>query len=270
MLAAMRLSMRSAIVISVLVGVAVCLGCTSGEDRLPGSVEDVRPCLEGSAADVVSPPLVGNESFSFALRGSGWTSAGFVRPAAGSVGFLAFFETEETASEVSELFKSRQLEVLPGSVALELELYGKALLLWRRPVTEPDRSLVAACLQSGEKGTGGAAIEPAKPLGCVVVFLASDATPAEVRQVKDSLHREPLIRNVQFVSKSAALEHMRKRFPELTKNLKTNPLPDAFRVGPRRGQSASQIGSLLRRYPQVDVVRMSALPCSLVEPAGTG
>lgn len=268
MLAAVHVASRGVLSLSVVVAAVAALGCAGGGDQTPASVEDVRPCLEQSAADVISPP--GEESFGVALRGSGWTSAGFIRPPAGSVGFLAFYESEDTASDVSDLLKTSRPELLPGFVASKLELHGRAVVMWRLPVRESDRSLVAACLQSDAEASRGTAMDPAKPLGCVQVFLSSETTPAQVQRVVDALHREPLIRNIKFVSKKAALDLMRKKFPELTANLRENPLPDAFRVGPRRGDDVPQLANLVRRYPRAEIVRVSSLPCSLIEPSLTG
>ena len=151
--------------------------------------------------------------------GSAGTSAALVRPPAGSVGLLVFYENEDAASEASDVFKSERGELLTGSVASRLEVHGSAVLLWRLPAHDSDRSLVAACLKSSGHASEPDA-EPAKPLGCVQMFLVSNATLSQVQQVEDALRGERLVGTVQFVSKIGALELLRKRHPELTRNLK--------------------------------------------------
>lgn len=182
---------------------------------------------------------------------------------------LAFYETEEVATELAESLRNAQPGLfLPQPI--DVEHHRNAVLVWRRPVREVDRSLVTACLESNEPSAVRPDDGPAKPLGCVQVFIQSPSTPTQVAQVDASLRAEPLAREVQFLSKEKTFEQMRRKFPELTANLRENPLPDAFRVGPRRGDDAPQLANLVRRYPRAEIVRVSSLPCSLIEPSLTG
>ena len=57
----------------------------------------------------------------------------------------------------------------------------------------------------------------------------------------------PEVKTVKYVSKAQALAIMRKRSPELTKQLPGNPLPDSFEVTPKRGEDVEKIA---QRIPQ--------------------
>ncbi len=66
----------------------------------------------------------------------------------------------------------------------------------------------------------------------ISVFLAQDATRAEIAEVQARLRATPGVRNVEFVGRDAALAGL-KRTPgiaEVVATLRDNPLPDAFVV----------------------------------------
>ena len=46
------------------------------------------------------------------------------------------------------------------------------------------------------------------------------------------LGRDTRIKEYQFVSKTEALKRMRKKYPQLTANLPSNPLPASFEITP--------------------------------------
>ena len=66
----------------------------------------------------------------------------------------------------------------------------------------------------------------------VKVYFQPDATPKEVESVRLLLAKNEQVKSFTFVSERKALQIMRKRFPELTKDLSYNPLPASFEVIP--------------------------------------
>jgi len=95
----------------------------------------------------------------------------------------------------------------------------------------------------------------------VHVYIADEALahPKQINQVRVVLESDPRVKpgGVTFISKDEALAIMRKRNPELTANLATNPLPASFDVVPKRGEDTEPIALSLqkRKLPAVDQVR---------------
>jgi cell division transport system permease protein len=93
----------------------------------------------------------------------------------------------------------------------------------------------------------------------VHVFIADDATPKQVDQLRVHLESDERVKpgGVTFCSKACALEIMRKRNPELTENLVSNPLPASFDVVPVRGEDTEPIalGVQKSKLAAVDTVR---------------
>jgi cell division transport system permease protein len=78
----------------------------------------------------------------------------------------------------------------------------------------------------------------------VKVFFVSDATPQQINAVQSKLITFPETKDVAFVSKEDAWEMMQKKYPELTENAASNPLPASFEVTPK---DAGQVGALAGR-----------------------
>ena len=72
-------------------------------------------------------------------------------------------------------------------------------------------------------------------------------------------HTRPgdLIKDYQFVSRREALERMQKRYPELTRDLPTNPLPPTYEVTPRKAEEVKDLSAALRaqKFPGVESVK---------------
>ncbi len=83
----------------------------------------------------------------------------------------------------------------------------------------------------------------------VKVFFEQDAGTAHFNTVRAKFDGDDRIKTIQFVSKDAALERMRKQFPELTENLPSNPLPASWEITPKRGEDVEAIASSLRPLP---------------------
>ncbi|MEO8289746.1 MAG: permease-like cell division protein FtsX [Gaiellaceae bacterium] len=71
-----------------------------------------------------------------------------------------------------------------------------------------------------------------------------DATQQQINSVRAQLLSFPETKTVVFVSKADALAQMEKKYPELTKNIVSNPLPNAFEVTPT---DANQVSALANR-----------------------
>jgi len=78
----------------------------------------------------------------------------------------------------------------------------------------------------------------------VKVYFADTATQAQISTVGTQLEGYPETKSVVFISKEKAWEIMVKKYPDLTQNVVSNPLPDAYEVTPK---NADQVGALAAR-----------------------
>jgi len=83
----------------------------------------------------------------------------------------------------------------------------------------------------------------------VKVFYVQDAKEAQINDVRAQLEADPRVKSVTFVSAEEALDRMRQKFPELTANLPSNPLPPSHEVVPVRGEDVDAIAQSLRPLP---------------------
>jgi cell division transport system permease protein len=93
----------------------------------------------------------------------------------------------------------------------------------------------------------------------VHVFIADAATTKQVDQLRVLLESDKRVKpgGINFISKAEALAIMRKRNPELTENLASNPLPASFDIVPKRGEDTEAIALTVQKskLPAVDQVR---------------
>ena len=77
----------------------------------------------------------------------------------------------------------------------------------------------------------------------VHVFIKDEATPKQVDELRVLLASNPRVKEggITYISKADALAIMRKRNPELTENLVSNPLPASFDVLPKKGEDTEAI-----------------------------
>jgi cell division transport system permease protein len=77
----------------------------------------------------------------------------------------------------------------------------------------------------------------------VHIFIKDEATPKQVDQLRVRLESNDRVKEggITYISKAEALAIMRKRAPELTQNLASNPLPASFDVIPNRGEDTEAI-----------------------------
>jgi cell division transport system permease protein len=90
----------------------------------------------------------------------------------------------------------------------------------------------------------------------VKVFFVEDVTPKQVNAVGAFLRTDDRIKDYQFVSRTEALERMKKRYPELTANLPTNPLPDSYEITPKRAEEVKQLSTTIRAQKFAGVERV--------------
>jgi cell division transport system permease protein len=70
---------------------------------------------------------------------------------------------------------------------------------------------------------------------------------AVVNKLNQNEHVKP--GGVKFVSKEAALERMKKRYPELTRDLPYNPLPDSVEITPTKAEYIEDVYASLHPLP---------------------
>jgi cell division transport system permease protein len=80
----------------------------------------------------------------------------------------------------------------------------------------------------------------------VKVFFVDGVAPKQVNAVGAFLRTDERIKDYQFVSRAEALERMQKKYPELTADLPTNPLPASYEITPRRAEEVKQLSADIR------------------------
>jgi cell division transport system permease protein len=93
----------------------------------------------------------------------------------------------------------------------------------------------------------------------VHVYIAEGATTKQIDELRIRLESDDRVKpgGITFISKARALEIMRKRNPDLTANLASNPLPASFDIVPKRGEDteAIAVGVQKAKLAAVDQVR---------------
>ena len=82
----------------------------------------------------------------------------------------------------------------------------------------------------------------------VRVIFDENATHKQIMAVGDRLQADPRVKpgGLTFISKAQALRKMERSYPQLTENLPSNPLPDAFEVIPKKGEDTEAIAVSLQ------------------------
>jgi cell division transport system permease protein len=83
----------------------------------------------------------------------------------------------------------------------------------------------------------------------VKVFFVQDATEQQINAVQSKALTFPETKSVVFVSKEEALKKMKEKYPELTQNLSSNPLPPAFEVTPQDADQVKALADKLQPLP---------------------
>jgi cell division transport system permease protein len=79
----------------------------------------------------------------------------------------------------------------------------------------------------------------------VHVFIQDSASKKQINELRVFLESDQRVKpgGIDFISKAEALEIMKKRAPELTENLASNPLPASFDVVPTRGEDTAALAA---------------------------
>jgi cell division transport system permease protein len=77
------------------------------------------------------------------------------------------------------------------------------------------------------------------------VYLTAGAKPGDIDRVSRLLRSEPMVRKVEFVSKARAWAEQKQRNPQAYEALGYNPLPDTFRVTPKRPEDIGALKNAL-------------------------
>jgi len=83
----------------------------------------------------------------------------------------------------------------------------------------------------------------------VKVFFVQDATEQQINAVQSKLLTFPETKSVVFISKEDALKKMKERYPELTQNLSSNPLPPAFEATPKDADQVKALADKIQPLP---------------------
>ena len=91
----------------------------------------------------------------------------------------------------------------------------------------------------------------------VKVFFLDDVKPKQVNGVRIYLEQDERVKEFQFVTKREALQRMQKKYPELTANLPSNPLPAWYEVTPRDAEDVKALAADIRtqKFPGVERVK---------------
>lgn len=90
----------------------------------------------------------------------------------------------------------------------------------------------------------------------VKVFFVDGVTPKQVNAVSRNLSTDPRIKEYHFVSKTEALKRMKQKYPQLTANLPSNPLPASYEVTPQKAEDVKSIAADLRAQKFVGVEKI--------------
>ena len=94
----------------------------------------------------------------------------------------------------------------------------------------------------------------------VKVFFVEDVKPKQINAVGaylGTLQTDGKLKDYQFVSRAEALHRMQKKYPELTANLPSNPLPDSYEITPKHAEAVKQLSASIRaqKFAGVDRVK---------------
>jgi len=90
----------------------------------------------------------------------------------------------------------------------------------------------------------------------VKVFFVDDVKDKQINAVGSYLRADDKIKDYKFVSRADALARMQKRYPELTRDLPTNPLPASYEITPKKAEEVKQLSAAIRAQKFAGVERV--------------
>jgi len=90
----------------------------------------------------------------------------------------------------------------------------------------------------------------------VKVFFVDEVTPKQVNAVRIHLETDERVKAFQFVSKGEALKRMQRRYPQLTANLPSNPLPASYEITPLKAEEVKALAADVRQQKFAGVERV--------------
>jgi cell division transport system permease protein len=90
----------------------------------------------------------------------------------------------------------------------------------------------------------------------VKVFFVDGVTGKQVNAVGAFLRTDERIKDYQFVTRAEALERMQMKYPELTADLPTNPLPASYEITPLRAEEVKELSAAIRAQKFAGVERV--------------
>ncbi len=90
----------------------------------------------------------------------------------------------------------------------------------------------------------------------VKVFFVEEVKPKDVNTVRLYLEQDDRVKEFRFVSKTDALRRMQRKYPELTANLPSNPLPASYEVAPANAEDVKSLAADLRAQKFAGIERI--------------
>ncbi len=90
----------------------------------------------------------------------------------------------------------------------------------------------------------------------VKVFFVDEVKPKDVNTVRLYLEQDDRVKEFSFVSKTDALRRMQRKYPELTANLPSNPLPASYEVAPANAEDVKTLAADLRAQKFAGIERI--------------
>jgi cell division transport system permease protein len=84
---------------------------------------------------------------------------------------------------------------------------------------------------------------------CTTTTCESEVTLAQKNAVWEQLDSNPRVASVEFIPKERAFKDLKRDEPEIAGTVPSNPLPDAFKVKPVRGEDVNAVAESLNPLP---------------------
>ncbi|MDO8208054.1 MAG: permease-like cell division protein FtsX [Gallionella sp.] len=96
----------------------------------------------------------------------------------------------------------------------------------------------------------------------ISLFLAMDAMPDDIAQLRKQLTQQPEIKNIEFISRTEALNTLGQGtgLDDVIAGLQSNPLPDAFVITPKtnNAKSLEALRNELQQIPKVELAQLDS------------